>query len=168
MQGFNPETWSKRGFNKGFFPINIAKFLRTPVFKNICERLFEHFPIWENNITSNIGIEEDIFSKTKQKNTQNLVRWKNFCLFITLDHFIFLSISTVCLRQRLPYIIKDESSTGLWNSLINERIILDQRKITPLCCYCPFSTLLGFSARKCGIAICIVIANTILVTQRRI
>ena len=111
MQGFSPETWSKRGFNKGFFPMNIAKFLRTPVFKNICERLFEHFPIWENNITSNIGIEEDIFSKKKKKK-----RWK----------------------------------------------------ITPLCCYCPISTLLGFLARKCCIAICIVIANNILVTQRRI
>ena len=26
---------------------------------------------------------------------------------------------------------------------------MDQWKITPLCCCCPFSTLLGFSARKC-------------------
>ena len=26
------------------FPVNIAKFLRTSIFKNICERLFEHFP----------------------------------------------------------------------------------------------------------------------------
>ena len=52
--------------------MNITKFLRTPVFKNICERLFEHFPIWENNITSNIGIEEDIFSKKKKKKRKTL------------------------------------------------------------------------------------------------
>ena len=32
------------------FHVNIAKYLRTPVLKNICERLFEHFPTWANNI----------------------------------------------------------------------------------------------------------------------
>ena len=47
------------------FPVNIAKFLRTPVSKNICERLFECFPTWTNHITSNIGSGEGIFSKTK-------------------------------------------------------------------------------------------------------
>ena len=36
--------------------------------KNIWERLFERFPAWKNNITSNIGSEEDIFSKAQQKN----------------------------------------------------------------------------------------------------
>ena len=50
-----------------FFLVNIAKCLRIPVLKNICERLFECFPTWVNNIMSNIGIEEDIFSKTKTK-----------------------------------------------------------------------------------------------------
>ena len=49
-----------------FFPVNVAKFLRTPVLKNICERLFERFPTCASNITRNIGIEEDIFSKTKK------------------------------------------------------------------------------------------------------
>ena len=28
---------------------------------------------------------------------------------------------------------------------------MDQWKVSPLCCCCPFSTLLGFSARKCCI-----------------
>ena len=50
-----------------FFPVNIARFLRTPVFKSICERLFERFTTWANNITGNTRIEEDISSKTKQK-----------------------------------------------------------------------------------------------------
>ena len=49
------------------FLVNIAKFLRTPVFKNICERLFQRFAARANNITSNIGSEEDIVSKKKQK-----------------------------------------------------------------------------------------------------
>ena len=44
-------------------------FQRTPVLKNICEPLFEHFPTLTNNITSNIGSEEDIFLKTKQNKT---------------------------------------------------------------------------------------------------
>ena len=50
------------------FTVNIAKFLRTPVLKNIGERPFKRFPTWTNNITSNLGSEEEIFSKTKQKN----------------------------------------------------------------------------------------------------
>ena len=50
-----------------FFPVNIAKFLRTPALENICERLFERFPTWAWNITSNMGIEDDILSETKQK-----------------------------------------------------------------------------------------------------
>ena len=64
------QSWNfiKKRLQHRFFSVNIAKFLRTPVLKNICERLFERFPTWANNITSNMGIEEDIFSKAKQKN----------------------------------------------------------------------------------------------------
>ena len=40
----------------------------------------------------------------------------------------FFSISPMHVRQRLPYIIKDDSSEGLSNSLANERPILDQWK----------------------------------------
>ena len=49
------------------FLMNIVQYLRTPVLKNICEQLFERFPIWANNITSNIESEEQIFSKAKEK-----------------------------------------------------------------------------------------------------
>ena len=48
------------------FSVNIAKFLRIPILKEIYERLFERFPTWTNNIKSNIGSGEDTFSKTKQ------------------------------------------------------------------------------------------------------
>ena len=64
------QSWNfiKKRLQHRLFPVNIAKFLRTPVLENICERLFERFPTWASNITRNMGIEEDIFSKTKQKN----------------------------------------------------------------------------------------------------
>ena len=52
------------------FPMNIVKFLRTPVLKNSCERLFERFAAWINNITSNMWIEEEIFSKKPKKAKQ--------------------------------------------------------------------------------------------------
>ena len=45
-----------------------------------------------------------------------------------------------------------------------ERLILDQWKITYLCC--SFSILLGPLARKCCIVICFLTANTIIVAQR--
>ena len=57
-------------------------------------------------------IKEDIFSKT-QKTIQNLAIWKNLHFHDALDYFIFLYISTACLRQRLPYIIKDDRSEEL-------------------------------------------------------
>ena len=92
--------------------MNIAKFLRTPVLKNICERLFERFATRANNITSNIESEEDIFSKTKQKR-HSKSHEENFPFHDALDHFVFLYFSNACLRRRLPYIIKDDSSERL-------------------------------------------------------
>ena len=63
------QSWNfiKKRLQHRFFPVNIARFLRTPFFKSICERLFERFPTWANNITGNTGIEENISSKAKQK-----------------------------------------------------------------------------------------------------
>ena len=59
--------------------------------KNICERLFERFPTGANNITSNIGSEEDIFSKTKQKKKHSKTQLdeKNLPFHDALDHFFF-------------------------------------------------------------------------------
>ena len=59
----------KKRLQHGCFPVNIAKSLGTPVWKNICERLFERFPTLANNIKSNIGRKEDIFSKTNLTKT---------------------------------------------------------------------------------------------------
>ena len=45
----------------------MARFLRASILQNICERLFERFSTGTNNavVTSHIGSEQDIFSKTK-------------------------------------------------------------------------------------------------------
>ena len=39
VSGLRPATLLKNGFQHSCFPVNIAKFLRTPNLKNICERL---------------------------------------------------------------------------------------------------------------------------------
>ena len=94
--------------------MNIAKFLRTHVLKNICERLFERFATRANNITSNTGNEEDIFQKQNKKSySKSQLDEKNLPFHDALDHFVFLYFSKACLRRSLPYIIKDDSSEGL-------------------------------------------------------
>ena len=71
------QSWNfmKERLQHSFFPVNIAKFLKTPILEIICKQLFERFPTCASNITRNLGIEEDIFSKTK-KSIQNLAVWK--------------------------------------------------------------------------------------------
>ena len=121
----------KKRLQHWFFPVNIAKFLRIHVLKNICERLSKRFPTWISNITSNIWSGHFLKKKSKQKNIFKLSEKKNLentCLFMILLIILFLSISQMHLRQRLPYIIKDDSIEGLQNSLTNERLTLDQWK----------------------------------------
>ena len=103
------QSWNfiKKRLQHRFFLRNIAKFFRTTVLENICEGCLNAFLQKQN-----MGIEEDIFSKPKQKKW-NLVIWKNLHFHDALDHFVFLYISTACLRRRLPYIIKDDRSEGL-------------------------------------------------------
>ena len=89
----------------------IENFLRTPILKNICERLvlrlfLERFPTWTNNI----GSEEDVFSKTKQK--KNVLKLSSMKKLALLWFFIisFFSISPLHIRQHFPFIIKVDSS----------------------------------------------------------
>ena len=44
LQGFSPATLLKRDSNSSCFPVNIAKFLRALVSKNISERLLPTIP----------------------------------------------------------------------------------------------------------------------------
>ena len=121
------QSWNfiKKRLKHRFFPVNITKILRAPVLENICQRLFELFPTWASNITSNVGIvkrtfsekqnmgiEEEIFSKTK-KPFKIYLGEKNLPFHDALDHFFFLCISTACPRRRLPYITKDDRSVEL-------------------------------------------------------
>ena len=160
--GFESWNFIKKRFHHRCLLVNIANFLRRLVLQNICERLFEHFPTWGNNLTSNIRIEEDIFSKAKQKNHSKTQLDAKTWLFMILLIISFFSISPLHVSGSvLPYKIKDDSR----KDFKTEGLILDQWKITHLCC--PLSTLLYWT-RKCCIAIWIVIANTIIVAQRRI
>ena len=42
---FSPANFIEKRIQHRYFPVNIAKFLRTPILKNICERLFLHI-LW--------------------------------------------------------------------------------------------------------------------------
>ena len=65
------------------FPMNIAKFLRTPVLKNICERLFECFATWANNITSNRKWRRHFWSARWKKLALAWYSWSfRFSLFL--------------------------------------------------------------------------------------
>ena len=43
LQAFRPLTVSKKGLQHRYFPVNIGKFIRTPILKSIFERLLLHF-----------------------------------------------------------------------------------------------------------------------------
>ena len=94
LQG--PSFIKKRLEHRCFFA-NIEKFLRTPILKNICERLLlrvslELFSIWTNNI----GSEEDAFSKIKQNKNRSKTQLskKNLPFHDVLYQFVFLFFST--------------------------------------------------------------------------
>ena len=60
------QSWNfiKKRLKHKFFPVNISKFLRTAF---LLKNKRNKNPTWASNITRNMGIEEDIFSKTKKK-----------------------------------------------------------------------------------------------------
>ena len=96
MQAFRAPALLKRNSKAGVFA-NIEKFLRTNILKNICERLLlrvslELFPIWTNNI----GSEEYVFSKIKQKKNRSKIQLyeKNLPFYDVLYDFVFLFFST--------------------------------------------------------------------------
>ena len=106
--GLKACSFIKRLKHSCFFS-NINKFFRTPIFKNICERLLlrvslELFPTWANNI----GSEEDVFSKTKI--VPKLSYMKKNCLFMMFFIISFCPISPRRVRRHLPYVIKDDTS----------------------------------------------------------
>ena len=95
--GLRSCSFIKKRLQHRCFPLNIATFLKTPVLKNICERLFECFPTWIDNITSNIWSAEDI-SKRKEssKSCKTQLDEKNLPFHDALDHFVFLYLTNEC------------------------------------------------------------------------
>ena len=70
------------------FPVNIAKILRTSILRNICERLFQRFATWANNITSNRKWRRHFLS----------ARWKKLAFTWWSWSFCFLyALAGVCL-----------------------------------------------------------------------
>ena len=101
-----PCNFLKKRFQHRCSSVIIAKYLRTPFLKNICERLFKRYPTWINNITSIIWSGH--FLKRKKKHSKTRLDEKT-CLFMMLLIIWFFYISLMYVRQRLPYIIKDSS-----------------------------------------------------------
>ena len=95
-----------------FIKKRLVKFLRTPILKNICERLLlkvtlELFSMRTNNIRS----EEDVFTKIKQnKNRSKTQLYGKICLFMMFFIISFFSFSPLHFRRHLSYIIKDDTS----------------------------------------------------------
>ena len=139
------QSWNfiKERLQHRFFTVNIAKFIRTRVLENICEQLFERFPTWTSNITNNRGIKENIFSKTKKSHSKFKQMKKTYLFMMLL--IISFSLYLRCM-PKAAFSLHNKRWL-YWRTLkqLNqEGLILDQWKITPLCCCCPFSTLLGF------------------------
>ena len=115
IKNLDLQSWNfiKNRLQHSCFPVNIVKYLRTPVLKNICERLFKRFPICANNKQHKKWGRHFLKNKTKKKHSKTQLDENNLLFHDALDHFLFLYIPTACLRQRLSYIIKDDSSEGL-------------------------------------------------------
>ena len=121
--GLQSCNFLKKRLQHRCFPMNVAKFVRIPVLKNISGGLFERFPTSTNNITSIIGSEQDILWKTKQKTlfkTQLAFSWCSWSFFS-------LKFSTVCQAAFALYNKRWQWWRAL-NSLTNEGIILVQWK----------------------------------------
>ena len=84
MEAFRPETLLKSGSNTSVFLwIQYCKILRAPVLKNICERLFERFATWANNIPN----------KRKWRRHFLSDRWKKLAFTWCSWSFRFLYVS---------------------------------------------------------------------------
>ena len=126
IQAFRAPVLLKRDSNTGVFYEHWEIFKNT-YFEEHLRRLLlrfslELFPIWANNI----GIEEDVFSKTKQnKNRSETQLYENkTCLFMMFFIILFFSFSPLQVRRHLPYILNKQ----FWNNLTNEQLILNQWK----------------------------------------
>ena len=53
VANLRPATLLKKRLQHRCFPVNIGKFLGTPILKNICERLFLYFRIFTKNFLEN-------------------------------------------------------------------------------------------------------------------
>ena len=62
VAGFQEYIFIKKRLQHSCFPVNIAKFLRTPILKYICERLLLYFEIQTTNTVISTLAENFIFN----------------------------------------------------------------------------------------------------------
>ena len=114
-----PATLSKRDSNTGVFCEYCQIFKNNYFEEHLWTAASESFSLYQfyvslnvflheqNNITSYIGGEEDVFSKAKQKNhSKTQLAEKNLPFHDALYHFFFLCFSTA--RQAAFVLIKDD------------------------------------------------------------
>ena len=94
--GFLACSFIKKRLEHRWFFSNTEKFLKIPILKNICEQLLltvslELFPTWTNNI----GSEEDVFPRNKNRSKTQLYEQK-LPFHDVLYHFVFLYSFTSC------------------------------------------------------------------------
>ena len=105
--GLQYRNFIKKRLQHRCFPINIAKFLRRLVLKNICERLFKRFATSANNITSNRKWRRHFLS----------ARWKKLAFTWCSWSFRFFLFLHCMYQVAFALIIKDDSSEGLLKQL---------------------------------------------------
>ena len=81
-------SWNliKKCLKHRYFRVNIVKILRTPVLKNICERLFKGFVTGPNNKTSNRKWRKNFL---KTNNITNNMMWRKTFLSASWKELAF-------------------------------------------------------------------------------
>ena len=90
MQAFRPATFFKKEIPTQMFPVDIAKFLRLPILKNICERLLPDY--FNGSLTHRPnGLRSVFFDSVR---LQGPSPWPSYILlFIFIFYFFILLLS---------------------------------------------------------------------------
>ena len=90
LEAATVDALQKKACQHRCFNVNVAKFLRTPILKNICERLLLKISTSETNLSKG-GIIHDFFYPSKPFSILNFAMTEWFC-YVTCFAKIFLSM----------------------------------------------------------------------------
>ena len=135
MEAFRPAALLNRDSSTGVFCEYWEMFKNTCFEEHLQTVVSEGFT-W--TFSYNTGSEEDVYSKIKQNKTVPKLSYiKKTCLFMMLFIISFFSFSPLHIRRHFALRNKRWYLWKFWNSLTNERVILNQWKIKlliHLCC----------------------------------